>query len=116
MGILFCRALNYGGIGWVIGHEITHGFDDEGMEVVEKRPNVSINLAGVAVIFDKFYHPGRQKDGDGKLVNWWDDATLERFMERASCFVSQYNHYFISEVNVSVSVPRESSLVAYVEK
>ena len=45
------RSLNYGGIGMVIGHEITHGFDDR----------------------------GRQYDKDGNLVKWWDDVVIHRF-------------------------------------
>ncbi len=47
-------ALNYGGIGAVIGHEIGHGFDDQ----------------------------GSQYDGEGNLVNWWTDDDRARFTER----------------------------------
>ncbi|KAL6734495.1 hypothetical protein Aduo_005030 [Ancylostoma duodenale] len=58
----FPRALNYGGIGAVIGHEITHGFDDQ----------------------------GRQFDAIGNLREWWDTAVKKRFEERAQCIVGQY--------------------------
>ena len=45
---------------------------------------------------------GRQKDGNGKLVNWWDNTTLHRFLERAQCFINQYNGLVVSEVNATV--------------
>ncbi len=56
-------AVNYGGIGAVIGHESTHGFDDEGSQ------------------FDK----------DGNLKNWWSAADSARFKQRTQCIVKQYN-------------------------
>jgi putative endopeptidase len=56
-------AVNYGGIGAVIGHEISHGFDDQ----------------------------GRKFDGKGRLRDWWTDKDNERFMARASALVQQYN-------------------------
>jgi putative endopeptidase len=58
-------AVNYGAIGMVIGHEITHGFDDQ----------------------------GRQYDADGNLKEWWSAADAERFKERAQKIVNQYNGY-----------------------
>jgi len=60
-------AVNYGGIGAVIGHEMTHGFDDQ----------------------------GRQFDADGTLRDWWtkDDAT--KFKERADKVVTQYNAFTV---------------------
>ena len=56
-------AVNYGGIGAVIGHESTHGFDDE----------------------------GRKYDAQGNLVNWWTPEDAARFDARAQCVVDQWN-------------------------
>ena len=58
-------AINYGAVGGVIGHEISHGFDDQG---------------------SKF-------DGDGNLANWWTEADRAAFEERSSVVVAQYNSY-----------------------
>ena len=60
-------AVNYGAIGVVIGHEISHGFDDE----------------------------GAQYDALGRLRNWWTPADLARFQERGQCVVDQFESYFI---------------------
>jgi putative endopeptidase len=56
-------AANYGGIGAVIGHEIGHGFDDQ----------------------------GSQFDGDGRLENWWTDADRVAFEERTKALIAQYD-------------------------
>lgn len=58
-------AINYGGIGAVIGHEMTHGFDDQ----------------------------GRQFDADGNLKEWWSEADKKKFNERAQKVVDQYGNY-----------------------
>ncbi|SEW02864.1 M13 family metallopeptidase [Luteibacter sp. 329MFSha] len=58
-------AINYGGIGAVIGHEASHGFDDE----------------------------GSQFDGDGNNKNWWTKADRAKFDERAAKLVAQFNEY-----------------------
>ncbi len=58
-------AVNYGGMGAVIGHEMTHGFDDQ----------------------------GRQYDAQGNLKNWWTDDDLKRFKERSEKVVAQFNGY-----------------------
>jgi putative endopeptidase len=56
-------AVNYGGIGMVIGHELTHGFDDE----------------------------GRQFDAKGNLHDWWTEADSKEFAERAACVADEYS-------------------------
>ena len=67
-------AVNYGGIGAVIGHEIGHGFDDQ----------------------------GRKSDGDGVLTDWWTEADAARFKERTDRLVAQYDKFSPLEgMNVS---------------
>ncbi|WP_062204374.1 M13 family metallopeptidase [Demequina salsinemoris] len=58
-------AVNYGGIGSVIGHEIGHGFDDQGSKY----------------------------DGTGKLDDWWTEADREAFSQRTGMLISQYDSY-----------------------
>jgi putative endopeptidase len=60
-------AANYGAIGVVIGHEVSHGFDDQ----------------------------GAQYDAQGKLNNWWTPADLKKFQARGQCVVDQFEGYFI---------------------
>ena len=59
--------MNYGAIGVVIGHEISHGFDDQ----------------------------GAQFDAQGRLQNWWTPEDLKGFQARTACVVDQFDGYFI---------------------
>lgn len=58
-------AVNYGAIGGVIGHEFTHGFDDQ----------------------------GRRSDGDGNLRDWWTEQDAAQFQQRAQLMVDQYSAF-----------------------
>jgi putative endopeptidase len=58
-------AVNYGGIGAVVGHELTHGFDDQ----------------------------GRQFDGKGNLSDWWTEQDAKEFKERAGCIDKEYSGF-----------------------
>ncbi len=60
-------AMNYGGIGIVIGHEMTHGFDDQ----------------------------GAQYDKDGNLRNWWGKEDSDRFVAKSKAVVDQYNQFVV---------------------
>ncbi|GFT82831.1 neprilysin-1 [Nephila pilipes] len=71
----FPKSLNYGGIGVVIGHEMTHGFDDK----------------------------GRQFDKDGNLKQWWNEATVRRFRERAQCIIDQYSSYVLEDIGLNIN-------------
>lgn len=62
-------AFNYGGMGSVIGHEMTHGFDDE----------------------------GRQFDSTGNLANWWTDVDMKAFTERAQCVIDQFSSFEVEK-------------------
>ena len=67
-------AVNYGAVGFVVGHELTHGFDDE----------------------------GRQFDAKGNLTDWWSRPVGEEFVRRAECVVKQYDAYpVIDEVKLN---------------
>ncbi|KAJ8982237.1 hypothetical protein NQ317_013539 [Molorchus minor] len=65
-------SLNYGGMGVVMGHELTHGFDDQGRQ------------------FDKY----------GNLNHWWKKKTIDKFKQRTKCIVDQYNKYKINGTNI----------------
>ncbi|MBL4602641.1 MAG: hypothetical protein JKY84_07850 [Emcibacteraceae bacterium] len=58
-------AVNYGGIGGVIGHEVGHGFDDS----------------------------GSRYNGEGALENWWTDEDKEKFTKKTNALIAQYNTY-----------------------
>jgi putative endopeptidase len=58
-------AVNYGAIGSVMGHELTHGFDDQ----------------------------GRQFDAEGNLHNWWTKEDADEFEKRAECFIKEYSAF-----------------------
>uniref|UniRef100_A0A670IM34 Membrane metalloendopeptidase like 1 n=1 Tax=Podarcis muralis TaxID=64176 RepID=A0A670IM34_PODMU len=59
------QALNFGGIGMVIGHEITHGFDDN----------------------------GRNFDKEGNMFDWWSNFSATHFKEQSRCMIYQYGNY-----------------------
>ncbi|KAF7279498.1 hypothetical protein GWI33_007175 [Rhynchophorus ferrugineus] len=69
------RYMNYGAIGFVIGHEITHGFDDQ----------------------------GRQFDKEGNLVDWWQSGTKKAFVEKAQCIIDQYGNYTVPELKLHLN-------------
>uniref|UniRef100_A0A8D3E6F3 Endothelin-converting enzyme 1 n=1 Tax=Scophthalmus maximus TaxID=52904 RepID=A0A8D3E6F3_SCOMX len=63
------KALNFGGIGVVMGHELTHAFDDQ----------------------------GREYDKDGNLRPWWKNSSVEAFKKQTQCMVEQYGNYSINQ-------------------
>ncbi|CAG7701489.1 unnamed protein product [Allacma fusca] len=69
------RALDYGALGFFIGHELIHGFDTE----------------------------GRYSDENGSLSSWWTSQTLENFNSKTNCIQEQYSEFFVPEVNLTVN-------------
>jgi len=66
-------AANYGAMGMVMGHELTHGFDDE----------------------------GRQFDAKGNLTDWWSPSVSKEFDKRAQCVVDQYDGYTVYDQHLN---------------
>lgn len=66
--------LNYGAIGFVMGHEVTHGFDDQGSQ------------------FDK----------NGNLLNWWEQETSETYSQKTRCIVDQYGNQTVKNIDLNV--------------
>ncbi len=64
-------AANYGGIGAIIGHELTHGFDDQGC----------------------------QFDGDGNMIEWWTEEDKKQFKARTGLLVKQFNNYVVIDTS-----------------
>ncbi len=60
----------------VIGHEITHGFDDT----------------------------GRQFNEAGDRIPWWSPETIQKFDERKQCIINQYSNYTVTEIHMNVSI------------
>uniref|UniRef100_A0A0M3IQZ3 Peptidase_M13 domain-containing protein n=1 Tax=Ascaris lumbricoides TaxID=6252 RepID=A0A0M3IQZ3_ASCLU len=71
----FPHSMNFGGIGVVIGHEITHGFDDR----------------------------GRLYDNLGNIRQWWDNATIEKFESKAQCIEDQYSAYILDQISMRIN-------------
>ena len=65
---LYSSAMAYGAIGAILGHEMSHGFDNTGRQ------------------FDKF----------GEMNDWWTKSSKEKFNNRTKCMVDQYNQYEVA--------------------
>lgn len=71
--------INYGAIGQIIGHEVTHGFDDL----------------------------GRQFDAKGNLFDWWDKTTETEFIKKKECIVNQYLKFVEPDVFYQVKIRKK---------
>ncbi|XP_063227769.1 neprilysin-4-like [Bacillus rossius redtenbacheri] len=70
------ESLNYGAIGAIMGHELTHGFDDQ----------------------------GRRYDKHGNLKQWWTEKTLVEYEQRVQCIVEQYGQYNVTQLGDNFTV------------
>ncbi|KOX74681.1 Endothelin-converting enzyme 2 [Melipona quadrifasciata] len=64
------QSINYGAMGAIMGHELTHGFDDQ----------------------------GRRYDQNGNLRQWWSNETLQYYHEKVECIIKQYSNYHLPEL------------------
>ncbi|KAM4702180.1 phosphate-regulating neutral endopeptidase PHEX [Discoglossus pictus] len=73
-GVEYPRSLSYGAIGVIVGHEFTHGFDNN----------------------------GRKYDKDGNLYSWWTTESEEKFKNKTKCMVEQYSDYYWKQAGLHV--------------
>ncbi|XP_057395084.1 phosphate-regulating neutral endopeptidase PHEX isoform X4 [Balaenoptera acutorostrata] len=77
-GTEYPRSLSYGAIGVIVGHEFTHGFDNN----------------------------GRKYDKNGNLDPWWSVDSEEKFKEKTKCMISQYSNYYWKKAGLNVKGKR----------
>ncbi|XP_078002260.1 phosphate-regulating neutral endopeptidase PHEX [Phascolarctos cinereus] len=77
-GTAYPRSLSYGAIGVIVGHEFTHGFDNN----------------------------GKKYDKNGNLDPWWSTDSEEKFKEKTKCMVSQYSSYYWKKAGLNVKGKR----------
>ncbi|XP_014207208.1 neprilysin-4-like isoform X2 [Copidosoma floridanum] len=70
------ESINYGAMGAIMGHELTHGFDDQ----------------------------GRRYDENGNLRQWWSDETLKHYQSKVECIIKQYGSYRLPELGNNFTV------------
>ncbi|XP_034942864.1 endothelin-converting enzyme homolog isoform X2 [Chelonus insularis] len=68
------EALNYGAIGTVLGHELTHGFDNS----------------------------GRLYDGEGNIRQWWSNETIHEYKDKVECFINHYENYYEEQIDAHI--------------
>ncbi|KAG8450602.1 hypothetical protein GDO86_003032 [Hymenochirus boettgeri] len=73
-GAQYPRSLSYGAIGVIVGHEFTHGFDNN----------------------------GRKYDKDGNLYSWWTSESEDKFKNKTKCMVDQYSDYYWKQAGLHV--------------
>ncbi|XP_053379464.1 neprilysin-1-like isoform X2 [Mercenaria mercenaria] len=73
--INYPSSINFGGIGLVIGHEITHGYDAS----------------------------GRAFDAKGLLHNWWSNYSLQNYNEKAACVINHYSEFKVPKINMNIN-------------
>lgn len=77
-GTEYPRSLSYGAIGVIVGHEFTHGFDNN----------------------------GRKYDKNGNLDPWWSTESEEKFKEKTKCMINQYSNYYWKKAGLNVKGKR----------
>ncbi|XP_078037218.1 endothelin-converting enzyme 1 isoform X2 [Augochlora pura] len=70
------ESINYGAMGAIMGHELTHGFDDQ----------------------------GRRYDETGNLKQWWSEETLQHYQKKVECIIKQYSNYRLPELDDDFTV------------
>jgi len=97
------RSIQYEGLGTILGHELTHGFDNTGL-------SMHVYQCSKPTPFDHCLI-GRQYDKEGRKRRWWSYKSIQNFETRQDCFVEQYSKYEMFGISVKIFTWLSTSMI-----
>ena len=98
----FPKALNFGGIGVVIGHEITHGFDDKGKQF-DEQGNINQWWDSSSIFLKIHLKRNSKKKFKKSNIFRWDSSSSTSFRDKAMCIINQYSQFLVAEAGTALN-------------